>query len=120
MLAGDLGVAAFFLISGFIITHPAQSETRAAFIVKRLFRIYPPHIVCCLVIAAIILGRGHLPVNSTQLVPEHLTGLIASMTLLNYLPFDVPTGVRFAAFNLVAWTLAVEMAFYALTCVFLP
>ena len=38
---GFLGVAIFFLISGFIITHVAQSEKRFEFLVKRILRIYP-------------------------------------------------------------------------------
>lgn len=39
---GWLGVAIFFLVSGFIISHVAMRENRVEFIVKRVFRIYPP------------------------------------------------------------------------------
>jgi peptidoglycan/LPS O-acetylase OafA/YrhL len=38
---GHLGVGIFFLVSGFIISHVAEKETRAEFVVKRVLRIWP-------------------------------------------------------------------------------
>ena len=38
---GHLGVLLFFLVSGFIISHVIRFETRAEFVIKRLFRIVP-------------------------------------------------------------------------------
>ena len=52
---GYLGVAIFFIISGFIITHVAQRETRSEFAIKRLFRVYPPFLIA-LVLARLLAG----------------------------------------------------------------
>lgn len=103
---GFLGVAVFFLISGFVITHVAQRETRRQFAVKRLLRIYPPLMVSILLIIAISFIQD----------TERLTiGQYAqTMTLANY--FRVPTFIASG----VAWTLVIEMLFYVGVFVTLP
>lgn len=103
---GFFGVAVFFLISGFVITHVAQRETRLQFAVKRVLRIYPPLIVSILLIIVITFVQG------TQRLS--LGEYAQSMTLANY--FRVPT---FAASG-VAWTLVIEMLFYIGVFVTLP
>ncbi len=47
---GWIGVALFFIVSGFIITHVAMRESRTEFLVKRIFRIYPPLILAILIV----------------------------------------------------------------------
>ena len=103
---GFLGVTIFFLVSGFIITHVAQRETRFQFATKRILRIYPPLIVSILVIAAIAAIRG------VELLP--IGDYLTSFTLVNYLqsPQVVVSGV--------AWTLVIEMLFYAAIFATLP
>lgn len=103
---GFFGVAVFFLISGFIITHVAQRETRLQFAVKRLLRIYPPLIVSILLIIVITFVQGAQRLS--------LSEYAQSMTLANY--FRVPA---FAASG-VAWTLVIEMLFYIGVFVTLP
>lgn len=95
---GFLGVVIFFLISGFVITHVAQRESRYEFAVKRILRIYPPLIASILLIVAITLIRGGVLLSWKQ--------YIFSFTLLNYIraPGYVVNGV--------AWTLVIEMLFY--------
>ena len=96
---GFLGVVIFFLISGFVITHVAQRETRTQFAVKRVLRIYPPLIASILVIIAIAFIQD----TPRLAVGEYLQ----TFTLVNYV--RVPS---FAASG-VAWTLVIEMLFYA-------
>lgn len=102
---GWLGVVLFFLISGFVITHVAQRETPREFITKRVLRIYP--ILSLAVLASIALTPS-LWEKAT------LTSTIANMTLLNYIM--VPQVVLLG----VAWTLAIEMIFYALVLLLFP
>lgn len=61
-LWGDLGVDIFFVLSGFIIALSAQkSESVAAFLMGRVFRIYPLYILSLVVYLAIfILGQSQL------------------------------------------------------------
>ncbi len=115
-IVGDfatLAVCIFFLISGFIITHTAQHETRLTFAIKRLLRIYPPFIVSI----GVIFILTTLLANTTYLSQIQLRASLSpfealvSTTLLNYLitnPYRV---------NLVAWTLLVEVMFYGLCVV---
>ena len=103
---GFLGVAIFFLISGFIITHVGQRESRLQFAVKRVLRIYPPLIVAILVIVGITVVQGR------EL--DTLGTYLRSFTLVNY--FSVPQTVVHGA----AWTLVVEMLFYVAVFLVLP
>lgn len=103
---GWFGVALFFLISGFLITHVSFQETRSQFAIRRIFRIYPPLIV------AILFGLFLDWVGGKHLLS--FKDYLISFTLLNYwiTPQMVTLGV--------AWTLAVEMLFYGLIFFVMP
>ena len=104
---GWFGVAVFFFISGFVITHAAFREGSTEFAVKRLLRIYPPLLAAVLIAiaAGAILG---VPATRLDGAPLTLLDVAANATLLNHV-------VLADAYILtVAWTLAVEVAFYAL------
>jgi len=110
---GWLGVVVFFLVSGFIITHVGRRESRLEFSVKRLLRIYPPFVFSILVLVAVAALRPHL--GLTRDVPTFSVGEIArSMTLANYLMIPQQP------VNGVAWTLCIEVMFYALCWALLP
>ncbi len=99
---GYLGVAIFFVISGFIITHVAQRETRGQFVLKRLFRIYPPFLVALAVasVLAFIVDRQSVS----------LPGVLREASL-----FDS----RFILLG-PSYTLVIEIMFYALATALLP
>jgi exopolysaccharide production protein ExoZ len=109
---GWLGVAIFFLISGFIISHVAVAETYGQFALKRLLRIYPPlalAVLATLGIDAIRRSAGVLDSLSGGLPPVHsVQDTILSMSLANYLMSPQPIVLG------VAWTLVIEMTFYVL------
>jgi peptidoglycan/LPS O-acetylase OafA/YrhL len=96
---GWFGVAVFFLISGFIISDRAAVESPYKFVVRRILRIYP------MVVVAVLLSIA-LGVSTSA---PSLKTILLNMTLANYLivPQVVLVGV--------AWTLIIEMVFYALT-----
>ena len=97
---GWLAVATFFLISGFVITHVACRERFGEFVIKRVFRIYP------LLILAVVLS---LSLNPELRSRAGLADVLRNMTLANYWvqPQVITVGV--------AWTLAIEVSYYALT-----
>lgn len=112
---GALGVALFFLLSGFVISLAAQRERAAVFTLRRLLRIYPPLWASIAFIFALY-GLLRLAQPETGLwqhlfVPAGLRSVpdvphvLASMSLLNYL-------VAWPPINGVAWTLIIEMLFY--------
>ena len=97
---GWLAVATFFLISGFVITHVACRERFGEFVLKRVFRIYP------LLILAVVLSLALDPELRSRAGPADV---LRNMTLANYWvqPQVITVGV--------AWTLAIEVSYYALT-----
>lgn len=96
---GWFGVVVFFLISGFIISDRAAVESPYRFVVRRLLRIYPMMAVA--VALSIALG---IPTS-----PPSVSTILLNVSLINYLivPQVVLVGV--------AWTLIIEMVFYAIT-----
>ncbi len=97
---GWLAVSIFFLISGFVISHVAERENVAEFLIKRFFKIYP--LVALFVLLAIAFDPA-LPKNLT------IGDVLRNMAVLNF--YVVPEVVTVG----VAWTLAIELLFYALT-----
>jgi peptidoglycan/LPS O-acetylase OafA/YrhL len=103
---GWIGVAIFFIVSGFIISHVSMRETQTEFLIKRILRIYPPLILAILVTCATTL------ITTSQTFS--LWEILSAFTLTNYwtYPQIIILGV--------AWTLAIEIIFYAFTFVLLP
>ncbi|MGO4527052.1 acyltransferase family protein [Microvirga sp. 2MCAF35] len=103
---GWFGVCLFFLISGFVITHSIQRETRVAFAVRRMLRLYPPLFFAAGV--TILVGLG---LRDRALPP--LATWVSTLTLAG-VPVNTPP------FLGVEWTLFVEIKFYLLTLLVAP
>lgn len=104
---GYLGVPVFFIISGFCIRIAQKHvKTPKEFIIKRLFRIFPPYwmslavVIACAIIIKVITGY-----NSTPL-PKNISGIAAVLFL-----YTKPAS-HFATVNWVYWTLPYELSFY--------
>lgn len=96
--AAVIGVALFFVISGYIVPQMLYRYSLKGFIVNRFFRIYPM-LVCAVIIDALIkyrFGRG---------VSVGVSDFLSTITLLNqFSGFDLTLGV--------VWSLFVEIKFY--------
>ena len=122
MHGGGMAVAMFFLVSGFVIVYVAQRETRRQFVIRRALRIFPPlwlSIILLLVVYSAVLSWSSDPVLRGYAVADVLAQpnpwpyIFASMTLVNYLTGTPPV-------NGVAWTLIIEVLFYAVVALLLP
>lgn len=109
---GFFGVALFFLVSGFVVTHRASQERATEFALKRVLRIYPVLIV---VVALVGFFGGYLHILGAANLPKFTpANLVTNALLINY--FLLPQVVLV----LVAWTLAIEVVFYLLLLLLLP
>jgi peptidoglycan/LPS O-acetylase OafA/YrhL len=97
---GMLGVAIFFLISGFVIPMSLERLRPGRFLVARAFRIYPTYIVGLAIVALFVTAAaGAFPWSGNQ--------VFANATLLrdfSWSTFIAP----------VSWSLEVEIKFYVL------
>jgi peptidoglycan/LPS O-acetylase OafA/YrhL len=101
---GVLGVAVFFIISGFVIPLSLVRHTRAQFVIGRLLRIYPTYFIG--------LGVGLAAVWVSCRYWHHSFIWDANTVLQNLLLINSMTGVT--TVDLVNWTLAIELKFYVL------
>lgn len=102
------GVDIFFVISGFIMVHGAGRYASGQahpldFLVRRLFRIYPPYWAATLILVAILalITRG----DSPELEPQRI------VTSLLLVPAIGPDGYLRPILG-VGWTLSYEVYFY--------
>jgi peptidoglycan/LPS O-acetylase OafA/YrhL len=110
---GTFGVMLFFLISGFIITHTAQSESRGSFLIRRAFRIYQPLIlaVALTVWTNAINLAGHGPGDRFSWTWAEIIATAsgwATILPVNRLVIEV------------SWTLTIELIFYLIALAILP
>lgn len=105
--SGPLGVAIFFLISGFVILKTIDNSRPLHFLVRRFFRIVPLCGAVVFFIAAITVV--YCAINQVQ-QPNTITGVLTSAFAMNYF------NGSFATIP-VLWTLTVEMAFYLIVAV---
>lgn len=106
---GEIGVALFFFVSGFVIAQPFLGRARgswnfAQFYTRRLQRIYPPYLIALLACFAIVAATGFA---KRDYVASTSGSLVASIFYLNGLIFDEPS-----RFNPPIWSLEVEIQFY--------
>lgn len=106
---GFLGVSFFFVLSGFVLTWSAQVGDRVRdFYRRRFMKIVPNHLVVFLpavaVTFAVGMGMGFLPI------------VVNYLFLLQAWVWDIDFATQSP--NLPAWTLGVEVFFYALFPVF--
>lgn len=109
---GFLGVAVFFLVSGYVISAVAMRETVAEFGVRRLVRIVPP-LVAAVALAWLLVLAGVYQVSDPQ-PGVGVRDLLLNAVLAN---FFVPDSAVLVG---VAWTLIIQLAIYAILCALLP
>lgn len=109
---GFLGVALFFLISGFIVMHTGLNETRISFFIKRVFRIYPA--LFATVGATILLVKYAESVGWA----DPAIGVGYSHGWLSALGMEA--GIADKALLNVSWTISIELFFYAHMLLLLP
>jgi peptidoglycan/LPS O-acetylase OafA/YrhL len=109
---GFLGVALFFLVSGFVISAVAMRESVAEFGIKRAVRLFPTLAAAALLSwVLVVTGYHRIPGGTTDV---DLADLLLNSVLAN---FFVPGS---AALVGVAWTLIIQLAIYAMVCALLP
>lgn len=103
---GVVGVAIFFLISGFVIDYSLKKMKPSTFLVQRFFRIYPTFLFSTLICLAIIALNFNFNLNAA---PAYLNikTVMSNLLLVNQ-SFGIPD------INFVSWSLAVEVKFYLL------
>ena len=95
---GRVGVAAFFLVSGYVIPLSLERQSQRTFWIRRFFRLYPVYWIAMpayLVIAAIS-GWNSITARTLVLNVLMVQGVVGAISLL-------PPG----------WTLGIELVFYA-------
>lgn len=109
---GAISVPIFFIISGFVVTPIALRMGPRRFGINRGLRIFPLLLfVVALAALLIALGQGLL---STRPQEVNVWTFLSNVSLWNFI--DRPFGSWVA----VAWTLAVEVLFYAMLIAVLP
>jgi peptidoglycan/LPS O-acetylase OafA/YrhL len=98
---GWVGVEIFFVISGFVIANSARNVSAAEFLRGRVLRLYPAVWVCATLtfIVLLLFARG----NASEFVGPWLKAMLL-----------IPKGLNGQWLDCIYWTLAAEMAFYAL------
>lgn len=105
--AGFLGIATFFALSGYILTHlyfveftsNLSLKTYYNFLVKRIARIYPLHLVM-LILMLLLYPKFINPANSNA---QQLLGNLTLTHAWGFAPFS---------FVEASWTISIEMLFY--------
>ncbi|ELP6610556.1 acyltransferase [Escherichia coli] len=106
-----LGVALFFLISGFVIPFSIIRSSTLAFLVGRFFRIYPLYFAgfSVTILALMLSGNASgfvFPYPFEQVVVHYIPGIHA---LIGTVGIDG-----------IIWTLEIEIAFYLVCAIFAP
>lgn len=108
---GPMGVAVFFLISGFVIPFAFETQTRVQFAIGRVFRILPTYFVgfllgaMLLAVAMWVFGRPFLYSGSAVAVHS-----IAGLRAILQTPM----------IDFIVWTLEIELAFYIVAILIAP
>ena len=113
----DMFVDFFFVLSGFVMAYRyqdiANSSELKLFLIKRIYRIYPMHLLMLILFAVVELGKQvlnpYIKVNNLDNPANTVTSFISSLLLLNSTP--VP-GVNAVSWNIVSWSISAELIAY--------
>ncbi|MEY2878591.1 MAG: hypothetical protein RLZZ15_971, partial [Verrucomicrobiota bacterium] len=110
-LQGDLGVAIFFVLSGFVIAHSLDgvAVTPAVFgrfMARRLVRLHPPYV------ASLVLAVGVVAVSNRVLRDRVLPYPSLDSLVVHFFYLEDALGIP--KINDVYWTLCLEVQFYLL------
>ncbi|KQW96550.1 hypothetical protein ASC94_06810 [Massilia sp. Root418] len=105
---GPLGVAVFFLISGFVIPFSLRKTSIPGFLVNRVLRIFPTYI-CCLALGTLAIW---LSARYWGQAFSYDGKVLAANALLVHNLMNLPS------MDSVNWTLAIEIKFYLLAALF--
>lgn len=105
------GVSFFFVLSGFILTHvyTVKQLSFRHFVVARLARLWPVHLVTCLLVIFFIRLDAAQPPGSGWFDPWLVLGF--NLTLTHSM---VPFANYVFSWNSVSWSISTEMFFYLL------
>ncbi|WP_373240792.1 acyltransferase family protein [Kluyvera ascorbata] len=108
-----IGVAIFFLISGFLIPISIEKYSPMIFIKKRFLRLYPTYVIICFInILVAVVGFCIFYHHDKTYSYGIITVLsVFSMGLSQFIKGTVPI-------DPVAWTLAIEVVFYIATVLY--
>ena len=98
---GWVGVEIFFVISGFVIANSASKSSAKEFLFGRALRLYPAVWVCSTLTFLVLLFFAR------EQASEFILPYLQAMLL-------IPKGIKGQWLDCIYWTLAAEMAFYAL------
>lgn len=99
---GPMGVALFFLISGLVISLSLEKSNAFAFLVARLFRIFPTYLFClALGLTTVWVSAHYWHIHFRYTLRDVLTNALLVNNLYNIPSIDA-----------VNWTLAIELKFY--------
>jgi peptidoglycan/LPS O-acetylase OafA/YrhL len=106
---GNLGVAIFFVLSGFVIAHSLYYKdvtlsVAGRFMLRRSLRLDPPYWA----VIVLTIGFGLL---SARFVPGKQPPVVAAPQILAHV-FYLQDILRYPAINTVFWTLCLELQFY--------
>jgi peptidoglycan/LPS O-acetylase OafA/YrhL len=97
---GRVGIVAFFLVSGYVVGLTLSQQSARAFGIRRFWRLYPVYWISTLLLILVMVARGE-PVATVSTLT-----LIANIVM-------VQGFVGLYSIHGAAWTLGIEIAFYA-------
>lgn len=103
---GNLGVAIFFLISGFLMPIAAQNKTRLDFLKRRLWRIWPAYVIALLLTMFLV----YLSSRNNQ-YPSFFSWSHGHIATSLFLIRDIG---GYPLIDGIVWTLEIEIKFYLL------
>lgn len=110
---GQLGVAFFFLLSGFVMTHGYYDKIQSkdfiyrSFIVKRYCKLLPLHWITLVAASFIVIASVFAHEFKLELIPEFLANLFLLQSWIPYPEY-------YLSFNSVSWYLADTVFFIAI------
>ena len=114
---GEIGVALFFLVSGFVVAIPFLKKPREqwdikGFYLRRLRRIYPPYFVALMLCFFALAVLGHVPTDA-QAFDQNALSLSESFALSLFYLHGLIAGTP-SRLDPPLWSLEIEVLFYVL------